>query len=107
MPAPIEHPGRKLSNFILDLGRLQTNAKIAEAHVGPSPLYEVEKHLSARYARAFIVAFSGEPPARGDRLHTIASLLFEVITGKKGANLERHCKAELRAAAGTKSATRR
>jgi hypothetical protein len=109
IPAPVEHPGRKLMNFISDLGRLQTNAKIAERHLGPSPLCDVEKHLSAKYARFLIVALSKKPPSAHplDPLRTIAGLLFEVITGKKDTDLERPCKRELKAAAGPRSPTRR
>ena len=109
MPVPVEHPRRKFMNFISDLGRLQTAAKIAERHLGPSPAYDVEKHLSAKYARFLIVALSDKPPTSAARgpFRTIAGLLFEVITGKKDANLERHCKAELKAAAGPRSPTRR
>ena len=96
-------------NFISDLGRLQTAAKIAERHLGPSPLYDVEKHLSAKYARFLIVALSKKPPSAHplDPLRTIAGLLFEVITGKKDTDLERPCKRELKAAAGPRSPTRR
>jgi hypothetical protein len=97
---PLEHPSEKLMNFISDLERLQTAAKIAKKYRGPSPLYEVEKHLSAKYARLLIVALSKKPPTSAGPLRTIAGLLFEVITGEKDANLERHCKAELKAAAG-------
>ena len=107
MPAPVEHPRWKFMNFISDLGRLQTAAKIAERHLGPLPAYDVEKHLSAKYARFLIVALSDKPPTSAARgpFRTIAGLLFEVITGKKDANLERHCKAELKAAASPKSST--
>jgi hypothetical protein len=102
IPAPVEDPGREFSNFISNLERLQTAAKIAERYVGPSPLYEADKHLSARYARLLIVALSTKSPASGGTFRTIAGLLFEVITGEKDVNLERHCKAELKAAAGPK-----
>jgi hypothetical protein len=105
MPAPVEHPRWKFMNFISDLERLQTAAKMAERYLGPSPGYDVEKHLSAKYARGLIVALSEKPPTSAPRgpLRTIAELLFEVVTGKKDANLERHCKAELKAAASPKS----
>src|SRR5262249_3216355 len=98
LPAPIEQPTLKLMSFISDLERLQTAAKIAERYVGPSPLYDVEKSLSAKYARFLIVGLSKSPPtmAPSGPLRTIASLIFEVITGEQDANLERHCKAELR-----------
>jgi hypothetical protein len=99
IPVPVEHPMQKFMNFMSDLGRLQTAAKIAEGYVGPSPLYQVEKHLSAKSARFLVIALSKEPPTSTGPFHTIAGLLFEVITGKKDVDLERHCKAELRAAA--------
>ncbi len=99
LPNPVEHPGWKLGDFISHLGRLQTAAKLAERHVGPSPLYEIEKHLSARFARFLIVALSKTPPTSTGPLRTIAGLIFEVITGEKDINLERHCKAEISAAA--------
>jgi hypothetical protein len=97
-PAPVEQPRLKFMSFISDLERLQTAAKIAETYRGPSPLYEVEKGLSAKYARFLIVGLSKRPPtmAPSGPLRTIASLIFEVITGEQDANLERHCKAELR-----------
>jgi len=109
IPAPVENSGRKFINFISDLGRLQTAAKIAKRYLDPSPLYGVEKHLSAKYARFLIVELSEKLPASADEgnLRTIAGLLFEVITGKKDINLERHCKAELKATAGPRSPTRR
>jgi hypothetical protein len=98
LPAPVEQPRLKLMSFISDLERLQTAAKIAERYRGPSPLYEVEKGLSAKYSRFLIVALSKSPPTMvpSGPLLTIASLIFEIITGKQGANLERHCKVELR-----------
>ena len=98
VPAPIERPRLKLMNFVLDLERLQTEAKIAESHCGPSPLYEGGKHLSVKYAHLLITALSKKPPtnAPSGPLRTIASLIFEAITGAKEANLERHCKAVLR-----------
>jgi len=98
VPAPIERPNLKAMDFILDLGRLQTEAKIAERYCGPSPLYEGDKHLSAKYARLLITVLSKDPPtnAPSGPLRTIASLIFEVITGAKEANLERRCKALLR-----------
>jgi hypothetical protein len=97
-PAPIERPNLKSMNFVLDLGRLQTAAKIAESYCGPSPLYEGDKHLSARHAHFLITALSKNPPtnAPSGPLRTIASLIFEVVTGAKEANLERHCKVVLR-----------
>jgi len=96
-PAPIERPNLKSMNFVLDLGRLQTSAKIAESYCGPSPLYEGGKHLSAKHAHLLITALSNNPPtnAPSGPLRTIASLIFEVLTGAKEANLERHCKAVL------------
>ena len=97
IPVPVEHPRQKFMNFMSDLGRLQTAAKIAERYVGPSPLYQVEKHLSAKSARFLVIALSKEPPTSTGPFHTIAGLLFEVITGKKDVDLERHCKAELKA----------
>ena len=72
IPNPVEHPGWKLGDFILDLERLQTAAKLAERHVGPSPLYEIEKQLSARHARFLIVALSKTPPTSAGPLRTIA-----------------------------------
>jgi len=106
VPAPIEgprlksieRPRLKFMDFVLDLKRLQTEAKIAESYCGPSPLYESDKLLSAKYARLLITALSKNPPtnAPSGPLRTIASLIFEVITGAKDANLERHCKAVLR-----------
>jgi len=98
VPAPIERPRQKIMDFVLDLERIQTEAKIAESYCGPSPLYEGDKHLSAKYARLLITALSKDPPtnAPSGPLRTIASLIFEVITGAKEANLERHCKALLR-----------
>src|SRR6516225_1202640 len=103
VPAPIEGPRlksieRPRLDFVLDLKRLQTEAKIAESYCGPSPLYESDKLLSAKYARLLITALSKNPPtnAPSGPLRTIASLIFEVITGAKDANLERHCKAVLR-----------
>jgi hypothetical protein len=107
IPVPVEHPRRKFMNFISDLGRLQTAAKIAEGYVGPSPLFQVEKHLGAKCAHFLVSALSKKPPTSTGPFHTIASLLFEVITGKKDVDLERHCKAELKAAAGPRSPTRR
>jgi hypothetical protein len=97
-PAPIERPNLKSMNFVLDLGRLQTAAKIAESYCGPSPLYEGDKHLSAKYAHLLITALSKNPPtnAPSGPLRTIASLIFEVVTGAREADLERHCKALLR-----------
>jgi hypothetical protein len=97
-PAPIEQPRLKIMSLILDLERLQTEAKIAEGYCGPSPLYEGDKHLSAKYAHLLITALSKNPPTNtpSGPLRTIASLIFEVITGAKEANLERHCKAVLR-----------
>ena len=98
VPAPIERPRQKIMDFVLDLERIQTEAKIAESYCGPSPLYEGDKHLSAKYARLLITALSKDPPtnAPSGPLRTIASLIFEAITGAKEANLERHCKALLR-----------
>jgi hypothetical protein len=64
VPAPVEQPRLKFMNFISDLERLQTAAKIAEGYVGPSPLYEGEKLLSAKYARFLIVALSKKPTFR-------------------------------------------
>jgi len=94
VPAPIEQPRLKIMNLILDLEWIQTEAKIAEGCCGPSPLYDADKHLSAKYARLLIEALSKNPPknAPSGPLRTIASLIFEVITGVKEANLERHCK---------------
>ena len=94
-PAPIERPNLKSMDFVLDLGRLQFAAKIAESYCGPSPLYEGDKHLSAKHAHFLITALSKNPPtnAPSGPLRTIASLIFEVVTGAQEANLERHCKA--------------
>jgi hypothetical protein len=98
VPAPIEQPRLKAMDFILDLRWLQSECKTAESHCGPSPLYEGDKHLSAKYARLLIEALSRNPPtnAPSGPLRTIASLIFEVITEVKEANLERHCKDLLR-----------
>jgi hypothetical protein len=98
LPAPVEQSRLKFISFISDLERLQTAAKIAERYRGPSSLYEVEKSLSAKYSRFLIVALSKSTPtmAPSGPLRTIASLIFEVMTGEQDANLERHCKAELR-----------
>jgi len=96
--APIERPRQKLMDFVLDLKRIQTEAKIAESYCGPSPLYEADKHLSAKYAHLLITALSKNLPnnAPSGPLRTIASLIFEVVTGAREADLERHCKALLR-----------
>jgi len=98
VPAPIERPRQKIMDFVLDLERIQTEAKIAESYCGPSPLYEGDKHLSAKYAHLLITALSKNPPtnAPSGPLRAIASLIFEVVTGAREANLERHCKALLR-----------
>ena len=98
VPTPIKQPRLKFMSLILDLSRLQTDAEIAEGYCGPSPLYEGNKHLSAKYAHLLITALSKNPPtnAPSGPLRTIASLIFEVIKGVRDANLERHCKAVLR-----------
>ena len=98
LPAPVEQPGLKFMSFISDLERLQTQAKIAEEYCGPSPLYEADKHLSAKHTHLLITALSKRPPTitPSGPLRMIASLLFEVITGVQEADLERHCKAVLR-----------
>jgi hypothetical protein len=95
---PIERPRLKSMDFISKLERLQTEAKIAERYCGPSPLYEGDKHLSAKYAKVLITGLSKRPPTNSSSgpLRTIASLIFEVITGAQDANLERHCKDVLR-----------
>jgi hypothetical protein len=80
----------KYPNFISDLGRLQTAAKIAESYVGPAPQFESDKHLCAKYAQALIVAAS--KTRLFEQLLRIAPLLYEALTGKAGASLERHCK---------------
>ena len=98
VPAPTERPRQKIMDFVLDLERIQTEAKIAESFCGPSPLYEGNKLLSAKYAHLLITALSRNPPtnAPSGPLRTIASLIFELVTGAREANLERHCKALLR-----------
>jgi hypothetical protein len=102
MPTTIEdverqHRGRA-NKFVAELKRLRkVCARAADPEFGYHPNYDPAKHTCAWFARALMKELSDAKitGTKDGPFRTIASLIYEAISGKEEADLKRACDAVL------------